>query len=258
VAKAAACLAGVARFRMTEFRDREEFDLYLREIDALISNRWLYERSLATLKDAVVLAGTCGLCLEPAHFTASTRGGEAVGAARLPNWREGLVCDCDQRLINRERALMHYLLDTGSLQSWMRVLGLGQLGALRAVLADAAGQLLVWPGALDNVTAARVDLAEKGYHLIVSAEQFDACTTRPAAIVALASLLLPGGRLVFTAPFDVNAAGPAAAGPLGWFVLDRLREHGFATAKACLYWSEEFGYLGPFNFIFAASRGRHA
>jgi hypothetical protein len=247
-------LAGVAPLRTTEFRNREEFELYLRESDALRGNRWLYEQSLATTQDAVVLDGTCGLCLCSASFTAPTRGGETVASGRVPNWREGLVCDCEQRLVNRERALVHYLMDTSSLQPWMRVLGSGLLGTLRPVLSQLSDDFAYWSESLDDLAAAGAPLGGQGYHLIVSVEQFDVQSARPRILSALASLLVPGGQLIFTAPCDVNADRPAT-GPIGLSVLKDLREHGFADAKICTYWSEEFGYLGAFNFIFAATKG---
>ena len=239
---------GVAPFRMTRFHSRMEFEAYLTETEALRGNRWLYEQSLATPNDAVVLSGTCGLCLSSARFTAPTRGGETTGLGRVPNWREGLVCDCNQRLINRERALMHYLLDTSSLQPWMRVLGLGLLESLRPMLIQLSARLTYQPGPLDTIAIAKPHLGEQGYHLIVSVEQFG----QPGMLSTLASRLVPGGQLVFTAPFDATGPEPTTKSAVGWSILDRLCECGFADAQACTYWSEEFGYLGPFNFIFSA------
>src|SRR4051812_12493357 len=97
-------ISSVAPFRVAEFRSREEFDDYLKDNERLLGHRWLYEQSLASEEEQVVLAGSCGLCLEEAEFPSRTEGGEATMAGRVPNWREGMICNCERRLINRQRA----------------------------------------------------------------------------------------------------------------------------------------------------------
>jgi hypothetical protein len=63
---------------------------------------------------------------------------------------------------------------------------------------------------------------------------------------------------VFTVPFNVNNLVDDSSEDdlklMGWGILKLLQEAGFSDAKACTFWSEEFGYLGPLNFIFAAIR----
>jgi hypothetical protein len=246
----------VAPFRTVEFRERAEFEEYSKASEGLRGDRWLYEQSLATLEDAVRLPGTCGLCLTETVFTASTRGGESAAGGRVPNWREELVCDCRQRLSNRHRAVMHYLLAAELLHPWTRVLGLGDLGALLPLIKSHAQHLSCWSGAIDELPAKKA-APDRGHHLVISMEQLHAGCVRPDVLSALASQLLDGGRLIFTTPFDVNSDGSnpdSSVGPIGWAMLPSLRQHGFSDAKACMYWSEEFGYLGPFNFIFEASK----
>jgi len=246
----------VAPLRMLEFRDYAEFSEYLKHSETLRADRWLYEQSLATLEDSLVLRGTCGLCLTEAAFVCSTRNGESAAGGRVPHWREELICDCRQRLCNRQRALLHYLLAADLLQPWTRVLALGDLGPLLARLDTLSDHLTTWPGAIDRLPQSDSHRVPE-WHLTVSVEQFDAQILCPDVIASLAARLCDGGRLVFTAPFDVSlepAGRPLAAGPVGWWILPALREHGFSDAKASMYWSEEFGYLGPFNFIFEASK----
>jgi len=246
----------VAPFRMIEFRERAEYDEYLRRSATVRGDRWLYEQSLATLDDAVVLRGTCGLCLNEACFTASTRDGEVVAAGRVPNWREELVCDCRQRLSNRQRALLHYLLAGGLLHPWTRVLGLGDLGALFPMLKAQSHDLTCWSGVVDLLPR-NDSTPARAHHLVISMEEIDARWIQRESLAVVADQLADGGRLVFTTPFDVTAEGdprPSDAAPIGWSILTSLREQGFCDAKACLYWSEEFGYLGPLNFIFDASK----
>jgi len=247
----------VAPFRMTEFRERAEFVEYMKHSAVLRGDRWLYEQSLATLDDAVVLQGTCGVCLTEASFTASTRSGEQVAGGRVPNWREELVCDCKHRLSNRQRALLHYLLTTNVLQPWTRVLGLGDHGALFPVFKSLIPGLMCWTGSTNRLPIYQPSEVDRQYHLILSVEQLDSSWMQRETIAALAAQLMEGGRLIFTTPFDVASEGAhpgPSVRPVGWTILESLRDYGFSDAKACLYWSEEFGYLGPLNFIFEASR----
>jgi hypothetical protein len=244
----------VAPFRTVEFRDRAEFEEYSKTSETLRGDRWLYEQSLATLENEVKLQGTCGLCLTETVFTACTRNGEPTAGGRVPNWREELVCDCRQRLGNRHRAILHYLLAAELIHPWTRMLGLGEMGALLSPLRSLSQRLNCWNGAIEQLSALN-DYPD--YHVIISMEQFHAGLVRPDILTALSSQLVDGGRLVFTTPFDVNVGSAASGqinGPIGWETLSRLREHGFSDAKASMYWSEEFGYLGPLNFIFEASK----
>jgi len=246
----------VAPFRTIAFREREEFEDYRKATEALRADRWLYEQSLATLDDSVRLQGTCGICMTETVFTACTRNGESAAGGRVPNWREGLMCDCRLQLSNRNRAVMHYLLASDLLQPWTRVLGLGDLGALVPPIKSLVQTMRCWAGDVEQLPA-RTAAAARTHHLVISMEQLHAGSCRPDVLKAFASQLVDGGRLVFTTPFDVNSDAShldSGAGPIGWAILPSLREHGFSDAKACMYWSEEFGYLGPLNFIFEASK----
>jgi MoaA/NifB/PqqE/SkfB family radical SAM enzyme/SAM-dependent methyltransferase len=99
-------------------------------------------------------------------------------------------------------------------------------------------------------------------------------------------VLKPGGSLLFSVPFTIsdikntvraflNEAGqvehvmppqyhgdPLIQGgcltfqTFGWEMLDHLKEEGFQTADAFLYWSEELGYLGREQIAFVASKGK--
>jgi len=252
----ASAQASIAPFRTVAFRERAEFEVYSKASEALRADRWLYEQSLATLEDAVTLQGTCGICLTETVFTACTRNGESAAGGKVPNWREGLMCDCRLQLSNRNRAVMHYLLASELLQPWTRVLGLGDLGALLPAIKPLVHSVRCWSGAIEQLPA-RKAAPERTHHLVISMEQLHADSCRPDVLMALSSQLVDGGRLIFTTPFDVNSDAPdpdCAAGPVGWAILPSLREHGFSDAKACMYWSEEFGYLGPLNFIFDASK----
>ena len=243
---AEAVAAGVAPFPCQVFRSRDEYALHAEDGASVRTNRWLFEQSLASSSETLTLQGTCGICLCQTRFTSTTRGGEVTAAGHVPNWREAMVCDCTQPLTNRERSLLHYLLAYGLLQPWMRVLAFGDLGGLYRPLRSMSGELMVHPVLVRPQSRLPV-------HLVVSSEQLNASNAGPDTFAEVAGFLVPGGHFVFTAPFD-----PASLAPddmrISWSVLKTLKSVGFSDAKVSTFWSEEFGYLGLFNFIFSASK----
>jgi len=259
----------VAGFPAIDFRSYAEFDQFYREQKPLIDLRWRYEQSLATTDKRLLIEGTCGLCLVPVTFASDTSGGDIAAGGRVPNWRENLACACERRLINRERALLHYLVAGGALQPWMHIFACGDLGGLRPLLAAMAARVIeLEPATLAATPAPRIGAgtgADRG-HLLVWVESLERKMLSPHLLSAIAERLTPGGRFVFTAPF--NAGPPASAGQdaagaaapvgdpryVGWDILPMLLAAGFDDAKASLYWSDELGYLGPLNFIFSAAR----
>jgi len=96
--------------------------------------------------------------------------------------------------------------------------------------------------------------------------------------------LKPGGTLYFSIPFvkasehnivranlsetgeiinllppeyhgnPLNSDGILCFYHFGWEILNDLKNAGFNDAKALLYWSEKFGYLGGEQFIFMATK----
>jgi hypothetical protein len=248
-------LIGVAPLRVETFRSYSEFEAYLAASDKNRRLRWLHERSLASTEKAVTLNGTCGLCLAPTAFTSSTHGGELVPHGRVPNWREGLACGCEYRLINRQRALLHLVAAENRLQSWTRILAMGEVLALKPFLSAVSDHVTLWPGSLD-AGFAQLEPPRGGFHLILSVEQLSGGLARLKVLSGLHTLLAPGGLIALTAPFDVNAQRAASVGEgiIGWDMVEVLMESGFSNVSVRSYWSEEFGYLGAFNMMVTASR----
>jgi SAM-dependent methyltransferase len=254
-----------------------EFEEHLREVRPRLDARYGYERSLASAGEEIQRDGTCAPCLRRTRFTTRTAGGEALGGGRLmPNWREQLTCDCEDRLSNRNRALLHFLAAEAGLRAWSRVLLFGPPGAADRRIAAAAASVASIPrlgfargGA--GARGYRLDAADAAFHLAVSADALHRVPPLAALLAELRRVLVPGGSFVFTVPFHFLAARsvahldglprvsgrlPTEAGgevhALGWDILDRLRDAGFGNARAHAYWSDELGYLGSGNMIFSA------
>lgn len=266
------------RFPAACFVSRAEFENYEREMRARLDDRRAYERGLGSREESIVRDGTCAPCLRRARFTARTAGGEALEDGRLmPDWRGQLVCDCEDRLDNRNRALLHFLEAEAGLRGWSRVLLFGPPGPVDRRIAAVAGSV-VSIARLGSARAAsgtggyRLDAADGAFHLAVSSDYLQRVPPLEAALAELRRVLAPGGRCVFTVPFRdrsartvsrleglplVDGRWPAEAGgtvhEAGWDILDRLRGAGFTDARAHAYWSDELGYLGSGNMIFAAA-----
>jgi hypothetical protein len=255
----------VCRFPNVDFRSHAEFEKYRKDHSRLLDTRWLFERSLASTDPEIGTEGTCGICLAPARFTAATVGGEETGTGRVPNWREALNCDCELRLINRERALVHRILALGSIDLFRRVLQVGGHGGLRGALSALGATVTVCSRlARDNGAAGawryRPPASPGGIDVVVYPDASNVMPLDRPGLALVYNLLAPGGRFMFTAPFDITSNAPAAnasigaSGPINWSILDLLGEAGFTDRVASLYWSEEMGYMGAFNFVFVAAK----
>jgi SAM-dependent methyltransferase len=138
--------------------------------------------------------------------------------------------------------------------------------------AETLGLVERWPrfGKRSDRPSLPVDTA--CVHLVVCADQLQFVPPIEMALAELARVLSPGGSLLFTVPFDIGQgltrSSPLARIPMadmptlasqpvhvfGWDLLPIVERAGFAHCTAHCYWSEEFGYLGPFNLIFEAER----
>jgi SAM-dependent methyltransferase len=224
----------------------------------LLDRRFGEELKLASVEPAFWYEGVCALCRGQVRFLVSTEGGEPVGRGRvLPSWREQLKCErC--RLTNRERALAHALTAATEFESDARVLVLGPKTDLNPWL----------EGRFDSVEAAaapddgELDLPPSSIDAMVAPDTLHRIENVDRLFREAVRVLGPGGKLLFSAPLDYEAqdstvaavATGGAAHQFGWDLLDRLKAAGFLRAHALFYWSQELAYLGPFNFVFIASK----
>ena len=245
------------RLPFDTFRSEAAFEAFVAAKRALLDLRYSYEtaRAAASREMIAVSQGSCGLCLRATSFT--TEMPERVdGQTREPNWREQMFCACPNRLNNRFRGLLQFVMSEIQPPPWTRLLLLGAAYPIEAYLQRRVAAVAVRARSGRLLRAPRFEA--EAYHLILSCEHLQAETALDDVLAGLRDALIPGGRLVFTAPFDtasVASKPPRDGNPgvLGWDILTRLAGAGFVAPAAHLFWSEEFGYLGPFNLIFSAS-----
>lgn len=257
-----------AGFPARSFISKAEFDEHIRETRDQIDGRYQHELDLASSEPEVSWPGTCAPCLRPTVFTSRTAGGEVLPNGRvLPNWREELACDCEDTINASGRAMLHYAESVAGLVPMTRVLAFGPTTAVSRRIGTLA-KLVQRTRMLASGGEHRIDLPDGCVQLVMCSDYLDQVPPLDAALAELRRVLARGGQLVFTVPFRADLAAtisrtdhlPRLAGllpahygasihDLGWDVLARLRAAGFAAAAAHGYWSEELGYLGPFNMI---------
>ncbi|HET9019894.1 MAG TPA: methyltransferase domain-containing protein [Acetobacteraceae bacterium] len=267
-----AAISNFARFPSTSFISQAEFAQFRRATQEHLDARYGHETALVTRDEVLVLPGTCAPCLRPTRFRCDTRHWERRADGRtLPAWDEALVCDCADALGKRARAVVHFAQSLAALRGWTRLLLFGPPDPSHRRLTALAGEVLALPSLVADGGAFRIDAADGSCHLAIAVECLHRVPPLDAALAEFRRVLVPGGSLVFTVPFRHNAlhtisradlAGPdsrppamtrEAAHEIGWDLLDRLRDAGFADARLHCYWSAELGYLGPFSMIVHAT-----
>lgn len=264
-------------FPAVSFKSFEEFQSYSEKHQSALDNRYAYEVSMATHESFLTHKGTCASCLRPATFASSTQGGKKAPDGRtLPNWREEMRCDCEDRFIGRHRAVIHFLMAT-VLAPWTRMLLFGPTEGTDRRLASLVEEVT----SISRLERQRAGPAgssspvlsapSAAFHAVVSQDYLQWVPPLHAALAEILRVLVPGGRFIFTIPFHHTAPTSelvtndalSLTGELpvefrgsehkvGWDLLSLLKRTGFREAAAYLYWSEELGYLGSTNFIFKA------
>ena len=261
------------RFPGTTFFSAAEFEAWCRDVASRLDARYLHERSLASSDSELRRPGTCAPCLRATTFRSRTETGEVMPTgARVPSWREEQVCGCPSRLGGRARALLHFVQASGGLMPWSRLLLFGPPAGTDTRLAALAGETVAVPRlSTAQPGPPRIDAPDASADLAVSAEALHRIPPIGEALTELRRVLAPGGQLILTVPLRYRSSEtvsrvshlPRLGGRLpaefgaeihefGWDILDALRGAGFVQASAHTWWSDELGYLGPFNFLIRA------
>lgn len=263
------------RFPGAAFRSGDAFKRFRADNRDLFDERYRREQSLAVDAAALTTSGVCAPCLEVTDFVSQTHGGSSTAAGRwVPHWRLTQTCGCRFALTSHERALLHMALPRLGPPSWTRGGIIGRGDRLLGYLVERAFSFDLWPRLSRSVAGAvEVPAPAQAHHMILAADELAHIPPLDSALAAIARSLMPGGSFLFSTPFDVEAEDtvlapgfadvPEADQPLfasdtahrlGWDLITRLHDAGFSDAAAYCYWSEELGYLGPYNMIFLAFR----
>lgn len=263
------------RFPGMAFRSAEEFKRFRADHRDQFDERYRREQSLGVEGTSLTLGGVCAPCLQVTEFVSQTHGGDRSADGRwVPHWRLTQSCGCRFALTSHERALLHMALPRLGPPAWSRGGILGRGDRLAAYLEDRGFDFALWPR-LTRAPAGDVVLPvpNGSLHMVLAADELAHLPSLDATLAAVARSLAPGGCFLFSTPFDVEAEASvtapeiAALAPaarplfsidpvhrLGWDLIPRLQEAGFEEAAGHCYWSEELGYLGPYNMIFLAFR----
>ncbi len=253
------------------FVSQAEFDAYRARTQDDLDARYAYEHGLSAAERAC-RPGTCGACLAPTTFhTESTP----------PDWRDGQICGCPDRLGQRARAMLHLLQSDAGLDPWSRIMFLGPRSPLDRRLAPDRTQartapvrharLITAPARENSPQTHRLNAPDRAFSHVMAWDYLQRVPPLETLLHETHRVLCPGGVFAFTLPFHYRAATtlsrlahlprhhgllPAEFGAdihdIGWDILENLRRAGFARARAHHAWSDELGYLGAFNLLFTA------
>lgn len=281
--------------RATPCRSLEEFRRFLAETEAARTEQAACEASLLRPEDPFTVQGICAVCRAPAEFRVGYGHCFVLpDGARLPNWREHLLCPgCG--LNNRMRAAFHFMQDridrAGAIYLTEQVTPL--FSAVSARFERAVGSELLRdgtrPGAVDGAGIRHEDLTaltfpDRSFGCIGTFEVLEHIPDHRPALDHLFRCLVPGGTLLLTVPFaldrtehierakqradgsvehllppeyhgdPLDGAGVLCFRHFGWDLLSELETAGFRNAALHVFWSRELGYLGGTQFIIVARR----
>ena len=200
----------------------------------------------------------------------------------LNNRMRAAVHIFDRECKPERRSAIYITEQTTALYTWLRKSFLHVCGS--EYLGDSVDYGSCNNNGIRNEDLTQLSFDNDEFDYILSFDVFEHIPDYKKALSECCRCLKPGGILYFSVPFVKTAAnnivraclsdvGEAIhllppeyhADPLssdgclsfyqfGWEILDDLRTLGFRDAKALLYWSREFGYLGGEQIIFMATK----
>ena len=284
------------KFTPKRIGSQAEFTEYRNQTQPERMRRMELESSLAQEKSPFRTSGYCFVCSRWTHFSSSwSFCNESEGGKQI-NWREHLVCRHCQ-LNNRTRAAIHLLADAGLLSRNQRVYATEQTTQLFAHLKSRFDALVgsehlgesVPLGECNgagvmNQDLTRLTFPENSFDLILSFEVLEHVPNFSQGFRECARVLRPGGKMLFSVPFNVNSTSNLIRARLlednsvehlqtpeyhgdpinsegclcfqhfGWEMLEQVKQLGFSKISALLYYSRDYGYLGDGQIQFFAEK----
>lgn len=218
------------------------------------------------------------------------------------NWRERLVC-CKTRLNNRIRGAIHvfelhcmpgqlnqiYLTEQHTvLYKWFSKHYRNVRGSEYLTGSSAFNRLKfkvrLFPTKLEHQDLTQLTYPNQAFDYVLSFDCFEHIPDYQQALSELARVIKPGGRLLFSVPFDpasiktliratmnddqsithhsepeyhgnpVSKQGSLSYYTFGWDLLQQLKSAGFTDAYGLVYWSKSYAYLGGPQLLLCAEK----
>ena len=278
-------------------------EILFRQVESKESYAALYHQRLEQIESAQKFEATlvrdpdirntgykayCAVC--SGQFAMSV----AIGAdPETTNWRETLACQCG--LNSRQRAAFHFLVQRSKPLHRLAIYVCEQTTPFYREVGRKTDHLAGSEYLGDSVPAGHINeqgirhesatglsFPDESFDRYLSFDVFEHIPDYLKAFREAARVLRPGGRLVFTVPFDqgrqdhqirakmlpsgeiehifppeyhgdpMSQAGILCFQIFGWDMLDDLKRSGFREAAAYVYYSRQYGYLGGLPSIFEA------
>jgi SAM-dependent methyltransferase len=287
--------AGRPTLQVTRLSDATAYRQYRAEAADEIARRAAHEVELARSGEAFVVPGYCYLCQKKVTFAVDFEYTTNWIGSVVPIYREKMNCSCcgfNNRMRAAVQVLEERvrLRTDGEIYLTEQVTPMYKLFRKRygkVVGSEYLGESIPW-GANDwrgvrNESVTRLTFADNRFAAIVSFDVLEHVPDYKVAFTECYRCLEPGGMLLFSVPFNgattvmrarigmdgkiehilppeyhgdpLKNAGCLCFYHFGWDMLDSLREIGFQTAEAIVYYSEELGYVGMGEqMIFAATK----
>jgi SAM-dependent methyltransferase len=281
---------------ITRIGSQPEFQRYRAQINAEVAARLKRESGLAQPYSSFSTPGFCFACQKCTQFLSSWELAYRVDGNLHVNWREHLLCPhC--RLNNRMRASIHLLAETIAPTKESRIYATEQSSPLYRYLRKYFPFLVGSEYLQDTALIGKSDSAKlrdedltrlsfpsESFDVILSFDVLEHIPDYRAAFAECARTLKPTGKMLFSAPFDANAASNQIRARLredgtiehllppeyhcdprnpegclcfqrfGWQMLEQMKEAGFSNVSALFYYSREYGYLGGEQLQFLAGK----
>ncbi len=279
--------------------DLAEYTSFYYSMQSEYARRRAIELNLIGTGATFVHDGYCYVCGCPSTFISDFlySDGSVLEGKKVPNWRERVVCEGCQ-LNNRIRGCIHFLEQNMSCTTESSLYIAEQATTLYQYLkahypnlvgSEYFGDQLPF-GATDpktgfrNESVTQLTFADGSLDFMLSFDVYEHVPDYMAALRECYRCLKPGGKLLFTVPFNkaatptliraridqagniehlcepeyhgdpINTDGCLCFYTFGWELLAQLKALGFKTAQAHVYWSREFAYLGHESILLSAER----